>query len=96
MMVKGWSKTLELPYRTDYALKISQSKGGSGWVGKRGLVIRNLPKSENAGIFGGLSDKWVVTKRVYNPSGQQYKDLKIFNDKKMAFNFAKSYMKYGR
>jgi len=74
-----WKKRLALPYRVEY-----DCKKGREILGDNGIMA----------LRDQGSDSWTVTKRHYVLNkGQEYKDIKKFNNKENAVKFVKKYIK---
>lgn len=97
MRIKGWSKTLELPYRIDYNNTTKKFHRGLG-LGHCALIISRDLKYPNATTYperNEWKDTWSVTYRWYAGAvkGQQYKTLKQGMTKEKALQYAYDYMR---
>jgi hypothetical protein len=95
--IKGWSKTLELPYRIDYNNTTKDYHKGLG-LGHCALIISRERKYPNATMQpqrNEWKDTWQVTYRWYAGAeqGQQYKDMKDNMTKEEALQYAYTYMR---
>ncbi len=95
--VKGWSRTMELPYRIDYNSTVGNYNKSVG-LGETGLIIRKELKDEEWSHFYPRGEqwtgRWLVHYRKYvSPTGQTYKDIGTFDTKEEAISFAVKFMK---
>jgi hypothetical protein len=95
--IKGWSKTLELPYRIDYNNTTKMYNKSLG-LGHSALIISREQKYPNASMQSQRSewkDTWQVTYRWYGGSvkGQHYKNMKGNMTKEEALQYAYAYMR---
>lgn len=97
MRIKGWSKTLELPFRIDYNNTTKNYNRGLG-LGHCAIIISRDLKYPNAITYAERKewkDTWSVTYRWYAGAeqGQQYKKLKTGVTKEEALQYAYAYMR---
>lgn len=92
MKIKGWKKTLELPYRIDYyntAPRFNYNK--SLGISEFGIIIS---RSFDDRFGGSFLNTWEVSMRRYiKPTGTELKHIKTFETKQEAIDFAILYMK---
>lgn len=92
--IKGWTKTLDLPYRVEYN-KVDESYRKSIGLGDVGIIISREHQENNFSSRIIWKDTWQVTLRKYSGSGlgQQYKDLVNNLTKEDALQYAYSFMR---
>ena len=97
--VKGWARTLELPYRIDYNSTFGNYNRALG-LGESGIII-SKELNPDVSDFATREQKenrwtgrWEVTLRWYvYPTGQKYKLLNTFATKQSAVDHAVKFMK---
>lgn len=95
MKFKGWSKTLELPYRIEYNNTTKKFNRGLG-LGHCAITVIRESKYENASLNRNETKfTWGVTYRWYAGAeqGQQYKKLITGVTKEEALQYAYAYMR---
>lgn len=93
--IKGWSKTLELPYRIDYNNTTGRYNKQLG-MGDRAIIISAVVdnNSKSLKLHSDFTGDWEVTYRTYvQDIGQRYGVMGTFKTKQQAMDFAVKYMK---
>lgn len=94
--IKGWKKTLELPYRIDYNNTTGRYNKALG-LGQKAIIIAKEVNNDYGKDVNpwGYVNTWKVVKRVYAGSvdGQKYTTLKGGMTKKEALEYAMNYMR---
>ena len=93
--IKGWSKTLELPFRIEYNNTTKRFNRNLG-LGHCAILISREPE-HNSSVpeRNEWSNAWGVTYRWYAgpEQGQQYEKLKVDMTKQEALQYAYVYMR---